>query len=124
RPTGRGARTGWWVAGFPSGPVPSASGVASSLPPGLNATPVTPPLGPARPTWRGAPIGLPVAGFHSRTVPSPSALASIVPSALNATPLTPPLGPVSAWGGARTGGAGRGFPRRARPGRAARASID
>ena len=36
--------TGWPVAGFHNRTVPSAPALASSLPSGLNATPVTPPL--------------------------------------------------------------------------------
>ena len=54
--------------------VPFASALASSVPSGLNATPVAPPCGPV-PASSGGPTGWPAAGSHSRTVPSASALA-------------------------------------------------
>ena len=82
--------------------MPSAPALASSLPSGLNATPVTPPW--ALVAWRGAPAGWPVAGFHNRTVPSAPALASSLPSGLNATPVTPPWAPDGVEGRAGRGG--------------------
>jgi hypothetical protein len=74
------------VARFHSRTVPSPPPLASSLPPGLNATALTPFRALA---WSGAPTGRPVARFHSRPVPSPSALASSLPPGLNATACTP-----------------------------------
>ncbi len=62
---------------------PSAAALASSVPPGLNATAVT-----ALPADSGAPSLWPVATCQSRTSPPVSALASSVPSGLNATPVT------------------------------------
>ena len=75
------------MAGFHSRTVPSASALASSLPPGLNATPYTPKMAPV---WWDGPTGRPVAGFHSRTVPSPLLMASSLPLGLNATAPWPP----------------------------------
>ena len=103
----RGSPTGWPVAGFHNRTVPSPPAVASSLPSGLNATPITP-LGAGR-SWRGVPTGWPVAGSHNRTVPSPPALASSLPSGLNATPNTPPAGR-RPWRGVPIGLAGGRVP--------------
>ena len=61
--------------------------VASSLPSGLNATPITGSVWPIRIRVRA-----PVAVSHSRAVLSTLAVASRLPSGLNATPCTTPCG--------------------------------
>jgi hypothetical protein len=64
------------VRDVPVGLFCSPFALASTLPSGLNATPLT----SWAPAWRGAPAGCLVTGFHSRTVPSLSALASSGPA--------------------------------------------
>ena len=89
-----GGPTGWPVAGFHSGTVPSPLPVASSLPSWLKTT--TSDGGPdpeMGPTWMSGPTGQPVAGFHSRTVPSSPVLASSLASGLKAVPYAPPAAP-------------------------------
>src|SRR5438552_2915773 len=91
-----GAPAGWRVIGFHSRTV-LASAVASSLPPGLNATTSAAPRG-AVAAGSGAPAGRWVSGFHSRTVPSPSTVASSLPSGLNATSIMPTWEPATRRG--------------------------
>src|SRR5215831_4216514 len=83
---GYGSPLGRHGAGFHSRAVPSPSALASSLPPGLNATPGTPLRAPVR---MRVPTRWPVAVLHSRTVPLESLLASSLPLGLNATADTP-----------------------------------
>src|SRR5262249_44811162 len=104
--------TGRPVAGCHSRTMLSPSALASSVPPGLNATASTPYW--ALVACRGPPAGWPVTGSHSRTVPSAPPMAS-VPPGLNATADTPPLGPEPIWSGAPAGPRGGG--RVARPAR-------
>ena len=79
----------WPVAGSHSHTVPSTPALASTLPSGENATPITQSAWPSS-TW----VCRPLAGSHNRT-PSRLALASTLPSGENATPFTTPVLPSS-----------------------------
>ena len=86
------------VRDVPVGLFCSPFALASTLPSGLNATPLT----SWAPAWRGAPAGCLVTGFHSRTVPSLSALASSGPARPAIADSTMKLQPGVIWKTMRT----------------------
>src|SRR5262249_57059132 len=97
-------------AGSHTRTVPALS-AASSLPLGLNDTPISPPW-----VCSGVPTGWRVTGFHTRTVAFSSSLASSLPLGLNASPNTPtpPVWPPF-WRGVPTGRRLTGFHSRTMP---------
>ena len=89
----KGRAEGRPVAGSHNQTMPSLPALASTLPPGLNATPFTP--ASAVVPRKGALAGWPLTGSHNRTLPSLPAVASSLPPGLNATPFTKAPRPVA-----------------------------